>query len=82
MKTLTRKDVYPSYRYLYFELIEARHMINLSPPSWGAEDYLFIAGEEPWERKIITIYSTSDEDSPEEDDGYEVLDEDGNPIGD
>ncbi len=77
MKILTRKDIYPAYRELYFELIEARHFINLSPPSWGAEDYFFVAGEESWERKVVTVYAVDKEDDI---DDYETLDEAGEPI--
>ncbi len=60
MKILTRQDVYPAFRYLYFEMIEAQHLIN--PLSWEAGDYLFIAGNESWERKIIKIDSIKTEE--------------------
>ncbi len=66
MKILTRKDIYPAYRELYFELIEARHFINLSLPSWGAEDYLFVAGDELWERKVVTVWAIEREDDYED----------------
>ncbi len=75
MRTITRQDVQPAFRALFFEEIEARHLIGY-PSAFDLDtEVLFIAGKDNWEKRVIKIPISVDEEADE----YEILNEGGNP---
>lgn len=53
MKILTWYDIKPEFRSLFFEQIEAKHLVNKEYKT--PLDCLFIAGKQTWERKKIVL---------------------------
>lgn len=71
---LTWSDIQPQYRALYFELINRNPLIKgakyyfSNNHFYQEKYYIFIAGDELWERKLIKISNEDILDPIEEED--------------